>query len=53
MSRYDHLVADSDLHVFEPPDPWQRYIDPAFEHAAPAGLTASQAVWLTPSCENI
>lgn len=27
------VVADSDLHVMEPPDLWQRYIDPAF--AAP------------------
>ena len=34
-----HVVADSDLHVMEPPDLWQRYIDPAFAHAAPIGLT--------------
>jgi predicted TIM-barrel fold metal-dependent hydrolase len=33
------VVADSDLHVMEPPDLWQRYIDPAFRHAAPVGLT--------------
>ena len=33
------LVADSDMHVFEPPDLWQRYIDPAYRHAAPVGLT--------------
>src|SRR5499426_1070217 len=32
-------AADSDLHVLEPPDLWQRYIDPAFRHAAPVGLT--------------
>ncbi len=32
-------VADSDMHVLEPPDLWQRYIDPAFRHAAPVGLT--------------
>ena len=32
-------VADSDLHVMEPPDLWQRYIDPSFRHAAPVGLT--------------
>jgi len=31
--------ADSDLHVLEPPDLWQRYIDPAFRHVAPVGLT--------------
>lgn len=32
-------VADSDMHVLEPPDLWQRYIDPAFKHVAPVGLT--------------
>ncbi|MGH9192927.1 MAG: hypothetical protein ACRDZ0_10720, partial [Acidimicrobiales bacterium] len=34
-----HVIADSDLHVMEPPDLWQRYIDPAYAHAAPIGLT--------------
>jgi predicted TIM-barrel fold metal-dependent hydrolase len=32
-------VADCDMHIFEPPDLWQRYIDPAYRHAAPVGLT--------------
>src|SRR5438034_556345 len=27
------------MHVLEPPDLWQRYIDPAWKHAAPVGLT--------------
>jgi predicted TIM-barrel fold metal-dependent hydrolase len=31
-------VADSDMHVMEPADLWQRYIDPAWAHAAPVGL---------------
>jgi predicted TIM-barrel fold metal-dependent hydrolase len=35
----DHVIADSDLHVMEPADLWQRYIDPAYAHAAPIGLT--------------
>jgi predicted TIM-barrel fold metal-dependent hydrolase len=39
MSLEQHVVADSDLHVMEPPDLWERYIDPAFRHAAPVGLT--------------
>ncbi len=39
MSIKDHVVADSDLHVMEPPDLWERYIDPAFRHAAPQGLS--------------
>ena len=39
MALKDGFVADSDLHVMEPPDLWQRYIDPKFKHAAPVGLT--------------
>lgn len=35
-------VLDSDMHVLEPADLWQRYIDPAFKHAAPVGLTELQ-----------
>src|SRR5262245_39942186 len=27
------------MHIFEPPDLWQRYIDPTYKHAAPIGLT--------------
>ena len=38
MALKDHVVADSDLHVMEPPDLWARYIDPSFAHAAPVGL---------------
>ncbi len=33
------MIADSDMHVMEPPDLWQRYIDPSFKHVAPVGLT--------------
>ena len=39
MTMNGYRVADSDMHVLEPPDLWQRYIDPAFRHAAPVGLT--------------
>jgi predicted TIM-barrel fold metal-dependent hydrolase len=39
VSLTEQVVADSDLHVMEPPDLWQRYIDPAFRDAAPVGLT--------------
>jgi predicted TIM-barrel fold metal-dependent hydrolase len=39
MAMGGDVIADSDLHVMEPPDLWQRYIDPAFRHAAPVGLT--------------
>ena len=39
MAVGDWLVADSDMHVMEPPDLWQRYMDPAWGHAAPVGLS--------------
>jgi predicted TIM-barrel fold metal-dependent hydrolase len=32
-------AADSDLHVMEPPDLWQRYMEPEWAHAAPIGTT--------------
>ncbi len=38
MATNGFRVADSDMHVMEPPDLWQRYIDPAYRHAAPVGL---------------
>jgi len=37
--RHGFRVADSDMHVLEPADLWPRYIDPAWRHAAPLGLT--------------
>src|ERR1700758_4293110 len=39
VSSHGFKVADSDMHVLEPPDLWQRYIDPAWRHVAPIGLT--------------
>ncbi len=39
MPLKDNVIADSDLHVMEPPDLWQRYIAPEYQHAAPIGLT--------------
>ncbi len=39
MSLRDHVICDSDLHVMEPPDLWERYMDPAYAHAAPRGLS--------------
>ena len=35
MSLKEPVVAASAPHVMEPPDPWQRYIDPAFRHHIP------------------
>lgn len=39
MSDQPWFVGDSDMHVLEPPDLWQRYIAPEFKHAAPVGMT--------------
>jgi predicted TIM-barrel fold metal-dependent hydrolase len=38
MSVNGYRVADSDMHVMEPPDLWQKYIAPEWRHAAPVGL---------------
>lgn len=32
-------VLDSDIHIIEPADLWQRYIDAEFRERAPSGLT--------------
>lgn len=39
MPITDWTVCDSDMHVMEPPDLWQRYIAAEFKHAAPVGMT--------------
>src|ERR1035441_5142619 len=35
------LVADSDMHVMEPADLWQRYMDPSWGLLTPIGLEDS------------
>src|SRR5262245_37179823 len=37
MSKRGFRVIDSDMHVMEPPDLWQRYVDPRFRDRAPRG----------------
>lgn len=39
MAKHGFKVMDSDMHIIEPPDLWQRYIDPEFKDQAPRGLT--------------
>jgi len=39
VAKNGFKVIDSDLHVMEPPDLWQRYIEPAYVDRAPIGLT--------------
>jgi predicted TIM-barrel fold metal-dependent hydrolase len=37
MAKNGIKLMDSDMHIIEPPDLWQRYIDPAFKDQAPRG----------------
>src|SRR2546428_10706130 len=39
MARKGFKVLDSDMHIIEPTDLWQRYIDREFKDQAPRGLT--------------
>jgi hypothetical protein len=39
MAHNGFKVVDSDMHVMEPADLWQQYIDPAYRHRPPVGLT--------------
>jgi uncharacterized protein len=39
MATQGLMVADSDMHVMEPPDLWLKYIDPRFRDRAPRGVT--------------
>jgi hypothetical protein len=38
MAKNGYAVLDSDLHVVEPPDLWERYIDAPFKNRAPRGI---------------
>ncbi len=40
MAKDGFLVFDSDMHIMEPPDLWQRYIDDRYKSAAPIGTTS-------------
>ncbi len=37
MAKNGFLIFDSDMHIMEPPDLWERYIDPEFRSIAPRG----------------
>jgi uncharacterized protein len=40
MARSDFKVLDSDMHLMEPVDLWERYTDSRFKSEAPTGLTS-------------
>ena len=41
MAKNGFKVLDSDMHIMEPPDLWERYIDKKFQTRAPRGVTSS------------
>jgi len=41
MAKSGFKAMDSDMHVFEPADLWQRYIDKKYLERAPRGLNRS------------
>jgi uncharacterized protein len=41
MAKNGFKILDSDMHVMEPPDLWDRYIDSKFKARAPRGVTSS------------
>jgi uncharacterized protein len=40
MAKDGFKLFDSDMHIMEPPDLWERYIDSEFKAIAPRGLTS-------------
>ena len=41
MAKNGMKVMDSDMHIIEPPDLWERYIDPKYRDRAPKGWSGS------------
>ena len=40
MAKHGFKVFDSDMHIMEPPDLWERYIAREFKSEAPRGRTS-------------
>src|ERR1700745_1719312 len=40
MAKNGFKIIDSDMHIMEPPDLWERYIDAKFRSLAPRGVTS-------------
>ena len=41
MSKDGYKIVDSDMHIMEPPDLWQRYMDSTYTVKAPTGVTSA------------
>ena len=51
MTKNGMKVLDSDMHLMEPVDLWDRYIDAKFKADAPRGVTSENVrdfAWFTP-----
>jgi hypothetical protein len=44
MTKNGMKVLESDIHLMEPVDLWDRYIDSQFKAIAPRGLTSENVV---------
>ena len=40
MAKQGFKILDCDMHVMEPPDLWERYIDAKYKSKAPRGITS-------------
>jgi len=40
VAKNGFKIFDSDMHIMEPPDLWERFIDPEFKSQAPRGLVS-------------
>jgi predicted TIM-barrel fold metal-dependent hydrolase len=40
MAKHGFNILDSDMHIMEPPDLWERYIDDKYKARAPRGVTS-------------
>jgi predicted TIM-barrel fold metal-dependent hydrolase len=40
MTKHGFKVMDSDMHVMEPPDLWERYLSPEYRAMSPRGVTS-------------
>jgi predicted TIM-barrel fold metal-dependent hydrolase len=40
MAKQGFKILDSDMHVMEPPDLWERYLDDKYKSQAPRGVTS-------------
>ena len=40
MAKNGFKIIDSDMHIMEPPDLWEKYIDAKFKSRAPRGITS-------------